>query len=138
MNDATRRLYCSPRLSADGTKTTRLKNFVCPATAPQKDRFRGWQREAAPVAAANPHPALSSLSNRLNARLGLPRAARVSKRTLASKFASAAVASSSISLLMLIELDRARAFRRSCLSSGKRIVNVDEGIPVGGAQAQGL
>ncbi len=34
------------------------------------------------------------------------------------------MASSSISLLMLVELDFAKAFSRSCLSSGKRIVNV--------------
>src|SRR5690606_4301602 len=75
------------------------------------------------------HPARSTLSSSASARSGLPREARVSKRTRASKLASATVASSSISLLTLMELARASAFRRSCLSSGRRMVRVDMGTP---------
>jgi hypothetical protein len=51
----------------------------------------------------------SSLSNKASARCGSLRAARVSKRTRASKLARAMVASSSMSLLTLIALDFARA-----------------------------
>jgi hypothetical protein len=48
--------------------------------------------------------------------------------------ARATVASSSISLLTLMESERASAFKRSCLWSGSRIVKVDMEDSAGIAQ----